>query len=255
MRSRFSAFEGEIAPSCHIKIGMNIGRTGELYHQNDHHTLEAPWRRNGITVNLPGMNAIGRSSAITMLGLAIDPALIETSDNPDMNPSALEILASRVTMDAVAARQFRSLFSNAELHGCSTAFFEQEVTVFLQRLTIGATANRIGGVSALEPHRLRKVREFVEDRLSEDISVSQMAQTVQMDLTNFAKAFHSATGTSPYVYLTRRRMEYAKALLLSDKSVTEVALTVNYANPSKFAAAFRRCIGQSPTQWKGQHGG
>lgn len=253
MRSRFSPFEGEIQPSHHIKIGMNIGTTSQLYHRDEHHVLEAPWRRNGITVNLPGMKAVSKSAAVTMLGIAIDPGFMKKENGLSIDPSVLEELASRITMDAVAARHFRSLVACAEFHGCSTAFFEQELSAFLHRLSDSAGRIAVGGISPLDTRRLAQVQAFIRSGLSEDITVAQMAKAVTMDTTHFAKAFRGATGLTPYAYLTHARMDHAKTLLQMQTSVTEVALTVNYANPSKFAAAFRRCTGYTPTDWQKHH--
>ena len=70
-----------------------------------------------------------------------------------------------------------------------------------------------------------------------------------MEPSAFTKAFQAATGFTPFAYLTRRRMEKAKMLLLGGETVTRAALAVGYANPSKFSAAFRRCVGCSPTEW------
>lgn len=55
---------------------------------------------------------------------------------------------------------------------------------------------------------------------------------------------------TPYAYLTWRRMEAAKQMLQAGQPVTGIALAVGYANPGKFAAAFRRVVGQAPSAWR-----
>ena len=60
--------------------------------------------------------------------------------------------------------------------------------------------------------------------------------------------FRALFGTSVFAYLRQIRMEEARRLLLERHlNVTEVAQRVGYANPSKFAAAFRRQFGKSPS--------
>jgi AraC family transcriptional regulator len=107
-----------------------------------------------------------------------------------------------------------------------------------------------GQASPLDEQRLSISLELIEAQLSEDLTVRKMAQAVQMDPTNFAKKFRSATGSAPFAYLTERRMERARQLLRGKMSVTDVALAVGYSNPSKFAEAFRRKIGHSPAAWR-----
>lgn len=57
-------------------------------------------------------------------------------------------------------------------------------------------------------------------------------------------------GTTIASYLRQRRMEQACALLGQGRPVTTVALAVGYANPSKFAAAFKRVTGQTPSEYQ-----
>ena len=62
------------------------------------------------------------------------------------------------------------------------------------------------------------------------------------------QGFRSLYGTSVYGYLRDQRMETAWRLLAQrELSVSEVALRVGYANPSKFAAAFRKRFGFAPS--------
>ena len=49
----------------------------------------------------------------------------------------------------------------------------------------------------------------------------------------------------------QRRLLRALELLASGKNVTTVALELGYENTSAFIAMFRRCLGQTPTQYLG----
>ena len=55
-------------------------------------------------------------------------------------------------------------------------------------------------------------------------------------------------GLPPYAYLRTFRMERAAALLReTDLRVADIGLAVGYDSPSKFTAAFKAVIGQTPT--------
>lgn len=62
--------------------------------------------------------------------------------------------------------------------------------------------------------------------------------------------FSRVYGTTVAAYLRRRRVEAAAELLAGGASVAEAAVQVGYANPSKFAAAFKHLMGSSPSDWK-----
>ncbi|WP_093818460.1 helix-turn-helix domain-containing protein [Stenotrophomonas indicatrix] len=73
-----------------------------------------------------------------------------------------------------------------------------------------------------------------------------------MEPTTFSRALRAATGMPPYAYLTQHRMQWAQCALSAGQSVTDVALACGYANPSRFAAAFRRVAGCTPSAWAAQ---
>lgn len=57
-------------------------------------------------------------------------------------------------------------------------------------------------------------------------------------------------GKAPYEYITLQRMKKAQDLLQGDTSITQIAMDLNYTNPAKFAAAFRKCFHTSPSEWR-----
>ncbi len=104
---------------------------------------------------------------------------------------------------------------------------------------------------ALDACKLNKVKDFIEDQLHEDLSISDMAAVVHMSQFHFARAFKTTTGTSPHRYLILRRMERAKVLLKVTKiSIAEIAYGLGFANQSHFIAQFRKAIGTTPKSYR-----
>ncbi|MCI4643416.1 MAG: AraC family transcriptional regulator [Hyphomonadaceae bacterium] len=255
MQSKFQPFEGEIDSSRHLRIGLNIGTTQWLYRHGEVGVIDCAWRRNGITVSLPNEKAHGRSPPVSMIGMAIDLDQLSADLDTPVSAQDFEPLAAQITMDAVAARQLRALLAGADLHGLSSAYFSEGIGALLHRLATGRAIDAGTGVYPLDARRLKTVLELMDANLGNDLTVLTMARAVDMDATNFAKAFRAATGLAPFAHMTRQRMKLACDLLASGHSVTSVALSVNYANPSKFAAAFKRCLGCTPTEWMAANNG
>lgn len=104
---------------------------------------------------------------------------------------------------------------------------------------------------ALDAGKLNKVKDYIEDGLAEDLSISDMAAIVHMSQFHFARAFKTATGTSPHRYLTLRRMERAKVLLKVTRiSIAEIAYGLGFANHSHFIAQFRKATGTTPKSYR-----
>jgi AraC-like DNA-binding protein len=98
-------------------------------------------------------------------------------------------------------------------------------------------------------HRL--IINYVEDNLSNDISVAQLAEVAQLSLYHFCRTFKQSFGEPPHCYHTRRRIERAKALLANSKrSITEIAMDVGFSETSSFSTAFRRVTKGTPTSYR-----
>ncbi|MEM1371681.1 MAG: AraC family transcriptional regulator [Pseudomonadota bacterium] len=95
--------------------------------------------------------------------------------------------------------------------------------------------------------RLRRVVEWIENHLSEDISIHSMATLAAMSPTHFAKAFKNATGHSPLQFVIGLRQERALVLLRSTElTITEIAHKVGYNDVPRFASHFKRRFGHTP---------
>jgi AraC-like DNA-binding protein len=97
----------------------------------------------------------------------------------------------------------------------------------------------------------KKVSDYIEDRLDEEISLQQLAEVAQLSRYHFARAFKHSFGIPPHRYHMSRRMERAKALLeVPARSVTEVGLILGFAETSSFTTSFRRSVGLTPSDYR-----
>jgi AraC family transcriptional regulator len=120
----------------------------------------------------------------------------------------------------------------------------------LIRLHRGATAAPVlrGGLASWQQ---KKVADYIEDRLDEEISLRDLAAIAQLSPFHFARAFKQSFGEPPHRYHMVRRMERAKALLkVPARTVTEIALKLGFSETSSFTAAFRRSVGATPSDYR-----
>ena len=103
-------------------------------------------------------------------------------------------------------------------------------------------------LSPADIDRLERVRRCLVEHLEEPPTLAELARTAGINVTKLKAGFRTRFGTPVFAYLRRIRMEHARRLLMERHlSVSEIALRVGYQNPSKFAAAFRRQFGMSPS--------
>lgn len=103
----------------------------------------------------------------------------------------------------------------------------------------------------LDQRRLLRVLDYVEANLEGDLSIHRMASIACLSRYHFARSFKQAVGQSPHRYVSSRRLEHAKALLIhSDRSLVDIALALSFSCHANFTRAFRQVTGQTPGQFR-----
>ena len=105
-----------------------------------------------------------------------------------------------------------------------------------------------GGLPAWQQKR---VMEFIEAHLAEEISLAALAELVDLSLFHFARAFTQSFGAPPHRYHMARRMDRAKSLLQRPAlSVTQIGARIGFRETSSFTRAFRKFTGLTPTEYR-----
>ncbi|MGA7972976.1 MAG: AraC family transcriptional regulator [Pseudolabrys sp.] len=105
-----------------------------------------------------------------------------------------------------------------------------------------------GGLSGWQQ---RRVLDFMDAHLAEEVRLATMAELVSLSPYHFARAFKQSFGAPPHRYHLGRRIERAKTMLAApEHSVTEIGRFLGFAETSSFSAAFRRIAGTSPRDWR-----
>ncbi|HEX7823063.1 MAG TPA: AraC family transcriptional regulator [Sphingobium sp.] len=106
----------------------------------------------------------------------------------------------------------------------------------------------------LPPSRLRKLIEFIEENLTEAITIREMADIADVSERHLIRVFEQSTGVTPHRYVVSRRIARARRMLLeSDERITDVALSCGYRSIQHFSSAFREETTFSPSAFRSHH--
>jgi AraC family transcriptional regulator len=99
------------------------------------------------------------------------------------------------------------------------------------------------------PSRMTEVVDYIEDHISDDIDLGEVAKIVCCSAYQFGRIFSYVVGISMSEYIRRRRLSLAALeLQASDVKVIDVALRYGYNSPDSFARAFREMHGITPRE-------
>lgn len=94
-----------------------------------------------------------------------------------------------------------------------------------------------------------RLRELLDARTTEGITLREAAEVLHAHPTHLVRAFTRTHGLPPHLYLTGRRIELARRLLLAGQPPAEVATAAGFYDQSHLTRHFRRHLGVSPARY------
>ncbi|MFK4099904.1 AraC family transcriptional regulator [Streptomyces sp. NPDC019531] len=98
----------------------------------------------------------------------------------------------------------------------------------------------------LDPVLARRLRELLDERVVEGLSLEAAAAQVQAHPAHLVRAFSTAYGIAPHQYLTSRRVDRARSLLLAGSGPAEVAALTGFHDQAHLTRHFKRLVGVTP---------
>ena len=104
---------------------------------------------------------------------------------------------------------------------------------------------------AFDQARLRRVLDYIESSIQDDMTLDGLAAVAGYSTFHFARKFTQAMGVPPHRYISRLRLERAKAELAECKlPLAEIALNARFSSQASFTRAFHRATGTTPKQYQ-----
>ena len=97
---------------------------------------------------------------------------------------------------------------------------------------------------------VRRVREFIDADPCRDMSLTTLANMVQMSPFHLSHIFSQETGTPVRVYADVARMRLAKSLLKKGVSISEAAALLGFTDQAHFTRRFKQFQGFTPGQYQ-----
>jgi AraC-like DNA-binding protein len=110
-----------------------------------------------------------------------------------------------------------------------------------------------GALMRADPVALRAVdraRDLIDAHCDRVVGSAELEQATGMDRWQIARHFRAQLGTSPYRYLTMRRLDRVRAALLAGMPMAEAAVASGFADQSHMTRQFKRAYGVSPGRWR-----
>jgi AraC family transcriptional regulator len=102
---------------------------------------------------------------------------------------------------------------------------------------------------AMPKWRLRRVCDYIEENLDQDLSLRELAAAAGFSVPHFKVLFSQSAGLPVHRYVVERRVERARQLILrGERSMSDIALEVGFSHQSHLTRCVQRVLGLVPTQ-------
>jgi AraC-like DNA-binding protein len=101
------------------------------------------------------------------------------------------------------------------------------------------------------PENMYRVLGYIENNLSNNISISCLSQEANLSKYHFCRKFKQCFGISPMKYVISLRIEKAKSLLrIVDYNISQVIYETGFNDHKTFLTHFKRITGLTPSKYK-----
>lgn len=98
---------------------------------------------------------------------------------------------------------------------------------------------------------ISETENYIMSRIHAPVSVSEIANYLNIDRSHLSRIFKKEKGISPKQYISALKLDIAaQNLKKSEITVKEAALSIGYTNQAEFSKAFKKRFGILPSEWR-----
>ncbi len=129
-----------------------------------------------------------------------------------------------------------------------------ELLFVMSKFDISEINNSIKYVPRAQTDIVKRVALYIAENMTGNLSIQKLTSEFGVSDTYLQKAFRAVYGMSVAAFVRVQKMQNAaQELIHTNRTVDEIADAFGYINESKFSAAFKKIMGDTPSTFRREH--
>jgi AraC family transcriptional regulator len=253
----------ELPRSDELVLALHIGGSRRVRAVTDRglsRSLSVPGR---VTLLPPDRTAAFRTEgSISLMSLHVPCTMLESLPSTHLRTLTQPNAARFAFRDPFVSAGMEALLRAARSgRSVQPEYFSRVADALLGHLALWTMAAADGRAdvpasrgATLGRLRLEQLLAYMESRISQKLSIDELADQTGLSRSGFTHEFRTAVGMSAHQYLSTKRIAAAKQMLgETDLDLAFIAQETGFCSQSHFSAVFRHLVGCTPAQFRHRH--
>jgi AraC-like DNA-binding protein len=126
---------------------------------------------------------------------------------------------------------------------------EEQDALYDLAMALRAVGGKHVGRKHLDYRSAERARAFIMEHLNLNITLEMLEHASGRERWSLSRDFRALYGTSPYRFVTQRRLDRFRGLVLDGFKLVDATLAAGFHDQSHMNRHFKRCYGVSPVRW------
>ncbi len=163
-----------------------------------------------------------------------------------LNGQALPFVEDGVSIDARLHRAAAALLGDYER---PLSKLEYQDALYDLAFALQAAAGAAVAIKRANREAAAGARDYIEANLTSGFSLEELERATGHCRWQLSRDFRAMFGTSPYRYLSLRRLDLARRMMRDGGAIAEIAHECGFSDQSHFGRVFKQAYGLTPKAW------
>lgn len=258
-QSGLTPLEIDIPAQLDHFLNLHLGQPVQLTHKCNNRVHESTVHKGESSFVPAGQASYwrcrGSDNHEQILHIHLQPKLIaQIAKTSELEIDRIDLTHSFSKYDTHIQQTAMMLLTELKSEGIMGRLYVESLTQVLVIHLLRNYSTLTQTITTSENHSLNHVRlqiaiDYIHTYLDRDLSLVQIAESINISPSYFASLFKRATGISLHQYVIKQRVKRAKLLLTTtDLAIANIAFQVGFSSQSHLTWHCKRLTGMTPKQ-------